>query len=1209
MHRILYLVLIILGAFSQITQALLIREDLVVFYGNEISLGAFFGSWLLWVAVGSVIAVPLRTRLAQPIAWLRTILLSLPFILLLQLVITRFSRYFFDISATQFIPLGDLFAAVTLINLPSALTLGLTFPLACHALYESTRRDAVKGIASLYIFDALGALAGGFAFTFILIEWAGVWSSWGILLIVMAITTMLLGRLEPVKPGVGHRSRNILAGATLLFALLYLFSPLQQHFSQYMERARFATLQPGMTLLDSVETRYGNVAIAKLGPQTSIVNDGRIGISFPVIEESEKQAAYFTAQAYTPSRILLFGGLGGGLPAELLRYPVEHVTVVEQDRQAFDKLRPHLMASTREALLDPRLEVVFEDGRRYVNEQQAADYDLVIVVTNDPSSAHENRYFTADFYASLKGMMSRAGVICTEVSSASNYLGSTVRSYSGSLFATLNHAFNHVAIVPGDVHTYCASNHPGQVSEDPSVLERRYLAAPLAEHRFPATSFYSMLPQDRIAFVRQLLQHEDAEINTDARPVTYYYNMLLWGKFSSSRFVEWLEKLRQMGAWPYVIPLAVLVLLTLLRFSLQTADKYRFQRQSASLILVVLGMIAMAAQLTLLYSYQAHIGFVFSRIALLNSLFMAGLALGAGIIGQRLARLDRKAYALIGVMLVTTIFLDLLPSVYHVLGNLPLEHQEFVYLTLTLLIGLLTGAGFPIGVQLAQADTGNVIQSSGITAAADNLGGSAGGFLTGALLVPILGVEMTCYTLALMAFLSLLPLLYASTPLVHFGRLRLRGYQAFPYPTLSWLMLWIVASAFLIKLMVPVEVREPITKFDQATLSTVSQSNRFTFNDKPVPHYLGFTSELNDSTPPETASLASIAVARDIHGYGGPINLLVSIDHKGTLRGIRHVASRETPSYIADFDAWLESLKGISLAQRPLSLDEIDGLSGATTTSRAALITINHASNAASRMAFDKALFTQASVTIDWLQPRVLILLVVLTLFFPVWKSGRDSWRLAYQGLVLIVLGFWFNTLVTEVDLINLSEGRIPAPDASLLHFLLISFTFLITLFLGQVYCGYICPFGALQEFISRIGRYFYLRSYPDQETERRMRYNKYILLVIMLCGYWMTDNREWVYFNPMQHFFVFQLEGWILLITAISLIGALFYYRFWCRYFCPFGAFLAIGNKIALFKRFSPARDFHHCDLGVDDEYDIDCLHCNRCIDARDYGLRKHKR
>ena len=44
-HRI-FLALFALGGFSQVAQAMLIRESLVVFYGNEVSLGAFFASWL-----------------------------------------------------------------------------------------------------------------------------------------------------------------------------------------------------------------------------------------------------------------------------------------------------------------------------------------------------------------------------------------------------------------------------------------------------------------------------------------------------------------------------------------------------------------------------------------------------------------------------------------------------------------------------------------------------------------------------------------------------------------------------------------------------------------------------------------------------------------------------------------------------------------------------------------------------------------------------------------------------------------------------------------------------------------------------------------------------------------------------------------------------------------------------------------------------------
>ena len=54
------LAILVLGAFSQVAQAVLIREGLVVFYGNEVSLGAFYGAWLFWLGLGSLAALRLR---------------------------------------------------------------------------------------------------------------------------------------------------------------------------------------------------------------------------------------------------------------------------------------------------------------------------------------------------------------------------------------------------------------------------------------------------------------------------------------------------------------------------------------------------------------------------------------------------------------------------------------------------------------------------------------------------------------------------------------------------------------------------------------------------------------------------------------------------------------------------------------------------------------------------------------------------------------------------------------------------------------------------------------------------------------------------------------------------------------------------------------------------------------------------------------------
>ena len=55
-------VLVLIGFTAAIAQVVLLRELLVVFYGNESSLGLMLGSWLFWTAAGSSLAGRLAAR-------------------------------------------------------------------------------------------------------------------------------------------------------------------------------------------------------------------------------------------------------------------------------------------------------------------------------------------------------------------------------------------------------------------------------------------------------------------------------------------------------------------------------------------------------------------------------------------------------------------------------------------------------------------------------------------------------------------------------------------------------------------------------------------------------------------------------------------------------------------------------------------------------------------------------------------------------------------------------------------------------------------------------------------------------------------------------------------------------------------------------------------------------------------------------------------
>ena len=644
---IVFLSLFVLGITSQVMQAWLVRESLVVFYGNELSLGAVFGSWLFWIALGSLAVIWLRDRrwVKEPTRGLSAILLSLPLLMALQVVAVRAIRRLLDTPSVELVPLGELFPSVALLTLPVAVALGLAFPLACKALSESDAKSIVRGISWLYVAEAAGALLGGILFTFLFIQWLGMWRGLGLLALALAF---IAWRLRP------SRSTALVAGLVALSGLLLAATPLSERIHSTLETFRFHTLQPGLTLLDSVETRYGHVSYARLGDQISVVQDGRIAVSFPQPEEIQQTAAYVYAQSKDAKQVLLFGSFASGLAAELLRYPVKHIDVVIQDQSAFEHLKPYLTAQNRAALNDRRLQLRFGDSRRFLRGLTDQHYDLVLAMDAAPTSAHSNRLFTREFYSALHEHMADSGVFCTQVSSASNYLGGTVRSYAGSVFRTLSDVFADVSVMPGDIHLYCAGKQAGVVSEDPFELSWRYLSIKLDERRFPAGAFYSLLPQDRIRDLHRQFQEQPGDLNSDARPVTFYLNMLLWARYTASGLADWLEHLRVMGAWPYLVPILAFLGLWLLRTLLAAEPAVRTRRQAGSFALVLLGLVAMALQLVVLFDYQAHVGFIFERIALLNALFMTGLALGTGLLGQAMTRRGRPESWLMALLLLVT---------------------------------------------------------------------------------------------------------------------------------------------------------------------------------------------------------------------------------------------------------------------------------------------------------------------------------------------------------------------------------------------------------------------------------------------------------------------------------------------------------------------------------------------------------------------------
>jgi NapH/MauN family ferredoxin-type protein len=139
--------------------------------------------------------------------------------------------------------------------------------------------------------------------------------------------------------------------------------------------------------------------------------------------------------------------------------------------------------------------------------------------------------------------------------------------------------------------------------------------------------------------------------------------------------------------------------------------------------------------------------------------------------------------------------------------------------------------------------------------------------------------------------------------------------------------------------------------------------------------------------------------------------------------------------------------------------------------------------------------------------------------------------------------------------------------------FILMTITILVTIFFGRIFCSYLCPLGALQEWLRAVGRKIGIKKDLElpKSIDKYARYLKYLILILVIYSSYKLGDlffRNYDPYNALMHFGNEWEEKIIAyIILGIVLISALFSKNWWCRYFCPLGAFLGIIKKISPFK------------------------------------------
>ncbi|MGF1613387.1 MAG: 4Fe-4S binding protein [Gammaproteobacteria bacterium] len=138
--------------------------------------------------------------------------------------------------------------------------------------------------------------------------------------------------------------------------------------------------------------------------------------------------------------------------------------------------------------------------------------------------------------------------------------------------------------------------------------------------------------------------------------------------------------------------------------------------------------------------------------------------------------------------------------------------------------------------------------------------------------------------------------------------------------------------------------------------------------------------------------------------------------------------------------------------------------------------------------------------------------------------------------------------------------------------FILWSFVALTLLLWGRgVYCGWLCPFGALQELVNRVSRRLGVKQleFPPVVHERLLAV-KYILLVL-LFGLSLHSVATMVRFAEVEPFKTainmhFQREWMFLLYASALVVVSAFNGKFYCKYLCVLGAALTFPSRFRIF-------------------------------------------
>lgn len=295
----------------------------------------------------------------------------------------------------------------------SAVPMGVLFPVLCHAAVPA---DAPVGrsLAGVYLANVAGAVLGPLFTTFVLMDVLTLAQlSLALALLGLAVALLTLAAL----PGPTAQRARTAVGLVLAAGLVGASFPSQ--YASLLERLHLKDeFDPAHPYGATVETRAGIVAVESLQPGAILwgggVWDGAFNTDL-VNNHNNVQRALAPVLFHNAPRDVLVIGLASGSWAWVVAQDprVQSLTLVEINPgylQVIPKFEPH-----RELLSDPRVQVVIDDGRRWLENHPERKFDYVVSNTTFHWREHSTSLLSEEFLRLVQQHLKPGGGVVMNV--------------------------------------------------------------------------------------------------------------------------------------------------------------------------------------------------------------------------------------------------------------------------------------------------------------------------------------------------------------------------------------------------------------------------------------------------------------------------------------------------------------------------------------------------------------------------------------------------------------------------------------------------------------------------------------------------------------------------------------------------------------------------------------------------------------------------